>query len=119
MTDCLIEANFINQEIDGLGESVTVRVVTKDSYSKWGDATESTDDTASVKCFVNYMSQIDDEVKSGIFKEGDIRFWFKGAQTINRGDRVYYNSLWYQVDNILPIVIAGNTLIKDVRVSKI
>ena len=119
MTDCLIEASFIAQEMDSLGESVTVRVVTKDSYSKWGDATESTSDTTSVKCFVNYMSQEDEEVKSGLFQEGDIRFWFKGAQTIDREDRIYYNSLWYQVNNILPITIAGNTLIKDVRVSKI
>ena len=116
---CLIEANFINKEIDNLGESVTVRVVTKDSYSKWGDATESTSDTASVKCFMNVMTQDDDEVKEGIFKAGDIRFWFKGNQTISRGDRIQYNSNWYEVENILPIVLGGTTLINDVRVLKV
>jgi len=119
MADCLIDANFINQEIDGLGESVTVRIVTKESFSNWGDATETTSDTTEVKCFVNVMNQEDDEVESGIFQAGDIRFWFKGAQTITRGDRVYYDSNWYQVNNILPISIAGTTMIKDVRVSKI
>ena len=119
MADCLIEASFINQEIDGLGESVTVRIVTKASFSKYGDATETTSDTTSVKCFVNYMSQEDEEVKSGVFQAGDIRFWFKGAQTIDTGDRIYHNSKWYQVNNILLIEVSGTTLIKDVRVSKI
>ena len=119
MASCLIEASFLNREIDSLGESVTVRVVTKASFSNWGDATETTSDTASVKCFVNVMSQEDDEVRSGIFQEGDIRFWFKGAQTIDRGDRVYYASNWYQVNNIIPISISGTTMLKDVRISKI
>jgi len=119
MTDCLIERNFISKEIDNLGESVTVRVVTDDSYSKWGDATESTSDTTSVKCFINIMTQDDEEVKEGIFKAGDIRFWFKGNQTINRGDRIQYNSAWYEVNNIIPIVLAGTTLVKDVRVEKV
>jgi len=119
MADCLIDANFIGQEIDGLGESVTVRVVTKASFSKYGDATETTSDTESVKCFVNYMSQEDEEVKSGVFQVGDIRFWFKGDQTIDTGDRVYHNAKWYQVNNVLPIEVSGTTLLKDVRVSKI
>jgi len=119
MADCLIESNFINQEINNLGESVTVRIVTKDSFSKWGDKTESTSDTTSIKCFLNFMSQDDDEVKEGIFKVGDIRFWFKGDQTINRGDRIQYDSKWYEVDNVLPLIIAGTTLAKDVRVQKV
>ena len=119
MTDCLIERNFINKEMDNLGESVTVRVVTKDSYSKWGDAAESTSDTTSIKCFINIMTQDDQEVKEGVFKTGDIRFWFKGDQTINRGDRIKYDSKWYKVTDLIPIVLAGTTLVKDVRVSKI
>jgi len=119
MTDCLVDTAFINNEIDNLGESVTVRVVTKDSYSNWGDATESTSDTTSVKCFMNFMNQDDQEVKEGIFQAGDIRFWFKGNQTINRGDRIQYGGEWYQVNEILPIVLSGTTLIKDVRVEKV
>jgi len=115
----LIEANFLNKEIDNLGESVTVRIVTKESFSKWGDVTESISDTANVKCFINFMSQDDEEVKEGIFKVGDIRFWFKGSQTINRGDRIQYDSKWYEVENVLPLVVAGTTIAKDVRVSKI
>lgn len=119
MADCLIETSFINNEIDSLGESVTVRVVTKASFSKYGDATETTSDTTSVKCFVNYMSQEDEEVKSGVFQAGDIRFWFKGDQTIDTGDRIYHNSKWYQINDILLIEVGGTTLLKDVRVSKI
>jgi len=119
MANCLIEENFINQELSSLGESVTVRTVTKDSYSNWGDATESTSDTTDVKCFVEVMSQEANEVESGIFKEGDIRFWFLGSQSISRGDRIQYDSKWYQVSNLLPTPISGTTLVKEVRVSKI
>jgi len=116
---CLIEANFINREIDNLGESVTVRVVTKDSYSKWGDATESTSDTTSVKCFINIFSQEDNEVKEGIFKPGDIKFWFKGTQSISVGDRIQYASKWYQVSNLIPTIIGGVTLLNEVFVEKV
>lgn len=116
--DCLIDTNFISQEIESLGESVTVRVVTKTSFSKWGDSTEDVADTPNIKCFMNFMTQDDDEVKEGIFKAGDIRFWFKGTQTIFRGDRIKYDDKWYEVESLIPIVLAGTTLIKDVRVSK-
>ena len=116
---CLIEDDFISNEINSLGESVTVRIVTKASYSKWGDATETTADTASVKCMINFMTQDDVEVKEGIFKAGDIRFFFKGDQTINRGDRVQYSSNWYQVNEVIPMVLGGTTLSKEVRVEKV
>lgn len=105
--------------IDDLGESTTVRIVTKESFSKYGDATENLSDTSSVKCFMNIMGQEDNEVKEGIFRTGDIRFWFKGDQSISRGDRVLYANNWYQVENLIPIVLGGVTLVNDVRVSKV
>jgi len=105
--------------IEDLGESTTVRIVTDDDFSKWGDAAESVSDTASVKCFMNIMGQEDNEVKEGIFQSGDIRFWFKGDQTISRGDRLQYASEWYEVKNILPVVLGGTTLVNDIRVEKI
>ena len=116
---CLIEESFIADIIDTLGESVTVRIVTDSEYSKWGDATESTSDTTSIKCIMNIMSQEDIEVKEGIFQAGDIRFFFKGDQTIDRGDRVQYNSAWYEVNNVVPTVLAGTTLMKEVKVKKV
>lgn len=117
--DCLIDRNFINNEIESFGESVTVRIVTKSSYSKWGDVTEDVADTSSVKCFLNVMSQTDLEVKEGIFKAGDLRFWFKGTQTINVGDRIKYSDNWYQVEDLIPSVFGGNTLLKEVRVTRL
>lgn len=119
MTDRLVERAFVSKEIENLGESVTVRIVTKSSYSKWGDATESTSDTTSVKCFINIMTQEDQEVKEGIFHTGDIRFFFKGNQTINVGDRINYGSKWYQVSDIIPLIHVGVTIAKDVRVEQV
>jgi len=119
MADCLIEESFVTDLINTMGESVTVRIVTDSEYSKWGDATESTSDTADVKCFMNFMSQDDIEVKEGIFQSGDIRFFFKGDQTIDRGDRVQYSSAWYEVNDVVPMVLVGTTLMKEVRVKKV
>lgn len=119
MTDNLIERNFISKEIENLGESVTVRVVTKVSFSKHGDVTETTSDTTSVKCFVNVMTQEDQEVKEGIFKAGDLRFWFKGDQTISVGDRIQYNSIWYAIDDLIPSFHVGTTIVKEARTSKV
>lgn len=69
MTDNLIERNFISKEIENLGESVTVRVVTKVSFSKHGDVTETTSDTTSVKCFVNVMTQKTKKLKKEYLKQ--------------------------------------------------
>lgn len=115
----LIETNFINKEISQLGDSVTIRIVTKTAYSKWGDATETTSDTTNIKCMINVMSESDQEVKEGILKTGDIRFWFKASQTINRGDRIQWDSKWYEVDNIIAHRLSGTTYIKEVRVQKV
>lgn len=114
-----VDARSITKEIEYYGDTVTVRVVNKDSFSKWGDVTESTSDTSNVKCMINIMSETDKEVKEGIFKSGDIRFWFASSQSIKRGDRIQYNSNWYEVNNVVSHSVASTTLIKEVRVEKV
>ena len=118
MTSCLIEDNFVDREIDSLGEDVTLRVVTKSSYSKWGDASESTSDN-TIKAFVNVLSADDQEVKEGIFKAGDIRIFVKTSQSIKRGDRIKYSNEWYQVDEVISQNISGGPIMKQVRVTKV
>ena len=118
MTSCLIEDNFIDREIDSLGEDITFRVVTKSSYSKWGDTSESTSDS-TIKAFVNVLSFDDQEVKEGIFKAGDIRIFVKASQSIKRGDRIKYSNNWYQVEEVISQNISGGPIMKQVRVRKI
>ena len=84
-----LDVRSIRKEIEYYGSEVTVRVVTDDSYSKWGDATESTEDTEDVTAFVQTLNADDDFVKEGIFQAGDILFWFKSdASDIERGNRI-------------------------------
>jgi len=115
-----LSARFMNKEIDYYGSSVTVRTITDDSYSKWGDPTESTSDATSVKCMVQVLNQEDELVKEGIFQSGDKIFWFKSSRTdISRGNRIYHNSLWYEVTEILEHDAGDTTFILEARTKKV
>ena len=69
-----LDVRQIRKELEYYGNSVTVRVVTDDDYSKWGDADETVADTTSVVAFAQILTQEDEMVKEGIFEAGDILF---------------------------------------------
>jgi len=116
----LFDTQLINKDIDEVGETITVRTLTKSSYSDWGDATESTSDATGIKAVINVMSQVDEYVKEGIFKAGDIVFFFKSdASNISRGNRIQYNSVWYEIVETIERRIAGSTYIIMASVKKI
>ena len=111
--------NIIN-EIEYYGDEVTLRVVTDDSTSKWGDATESTSDTTEVKAFVNILTQNDQEVKEGIFQAGDKRFFFKQSQaSIARGNRIYHDSKWYEIDGVITSSSGDTTYAVEATAKKV
>lgn len=114
-----VNARSITKEINYYGNTVTVRIVSKSSYSKWGDATESLTDYTGIKCMVNLFTENDQEVKEGIFKAGDIRFFFASTQTLNRGDRIQFNNQWYEVNDIVFHSVANTVLVKEARVEKV
>jgi hypothetical protein len=89
--------NWIN-ELGYWGETVTVRSVTDDSYSKWGDSTESTSDTASVKAMVVDISDEQLKETEGEFTPGDKIFFFKSDESnISVGNRIIHNSITYEI----------------------
>lgn len=109
----------INNEISYFGTSVTLRVVTDSSYSKWGDATESNSDSTKV-AFVQVLRQEDELIKEGIFQSGDKIFWFKGDETnIIRGNRIRHNALWYEINEVIEHDIASTTYVLEARTRKI
>jgi len=111
--------NIIN-EIDYFGSTITVRAVTDDSYSKWGDATESTSDDATIKAMVQTLTQADELVKEGIFQAGDKLFWFKPTETnINRGNRIQHNSLWYEIVEVIKSEVGDITYLIEARTKKV
>jgi hypothetical protein len=99
----------IDDEIDLLGESVTLRVVSQDNYNKWGDVNESSSHTDyTVTAIPNVLGNEDLEVKEGIFRNGDKRFFFKTDQTnLTNGNRIYHDSDWFEIEEVLKHRLQG------------
>jgi hypothetical protein len=105
--------------IDEFGESITLRTVTK-TLSDWGDPTETTSDTTGIKAVFNILTQDDIFYKEGIFRNGDILFFFKPDQSnVSRGNRIQYNSAWYEIDEVVEHKAGGTTYALVARVKKI
>ena len=115
-----LDVREIRKEIEYYGGEVTVRTVTDDSYSKWGDPTESTSDATSVKAFAQILTQEDEMVREGIFESGDILFWFKSdASNIERGNRIQFNSKWYEINEVVPHYVSDTIYALEARTKKI
>lgn len=115
-----LDTQFLINEINYLGDTVTLRVVTDDSYSKWGDVSESTADTENLKAIVNTLSQEDDLVSQGIFQSGDKRFLFKSNQTsLARGNRLKHQGLWYEIASVNEFTFGDVTYSIEVIAKKI
>jgi len=111
---------LIANEIEFLGSTVTVRAITDDSYSKWGDARESTSDTEDIKAMVQTLTQADELVKEGVFQAGDKIFWFKSDQSnITRGNRISHDSKWYEIVEVLTHTLADTTYLKEAKTKKV
>ncbi|KKM80818.1 hypothetical protein LCGC14_1335940 [marine sediment metagenome] len=101
--------------IDEFGESVTVRTITDSSYSKWGDATESASDEASVKAIVEDFNPEESKETEGIFPNVTKRFFFKPDQSnITEGNRIVHNSVVHEIVRVLTREMAGSDFIIEV-----
>ncbi len=108
------------KEIDDFGETITLRTITKSSYNKWGDPTEANSDETGIKAVFNIITQDDKYNPEGIFKEGDILFFFKGDQAnVTRGNRIQYNSTWYEILEVTENKYSGTVWLQTAKVSKI
>lgn len=88
-------------EIDGLGDTVTVRVVTA-TYTNYGDKAETYVDTTGVKSVVNDISPEEQNNKEGKFMDFDKHFYFKGTQTgIANGNEIIFNSRTYRIIRVV------------------
>jgi len=109
---------IVDHEIDRLGSTITLYSVTDQSYSDWGDVTETTS-SASVTAIVNTLSQEDQLVQEGTFKAGDKVFFMKSTQSVKRGDRIRHSGEDYEVDDILEHELEDVAYVKEVRASKV
>ncbi len=109
----------IYKELLDFGTTITLRTVTDSSYSKYGDATETTSDSNKT-AFVQVLRQEDDLVKEGVFQTGDKIFWFKGDESnIDRGNRIQHNSKWYEIVETIEHEIGGTIYVIEARTKKI
>lgn len=115
----LYDSQLIDKEINELGETVTVRSVSS-TYNERGDPTETTSDTEDVKAMINIMTQTDDLVKEGILRAGEIVFFFDSDESnVSRGNRIQYNSVWYEITETIQHRIGGSTYVQMARVRKV
>ena len=115
-----IDVRQIRKEIEYYGNTVTVRVVTDDSYSKWGDASETTADTESVTAMVQTLSADDELVREGIFQSGDLIFWFKSDESnIENGNRIIWQSEGYEINEVIKHYLGDVLYSLEARTKKI
>jgi hypothetical protein len=115
----LCEGHISDQIVDDFGVNIKIRVVAKSGYNTYGDATKSYIDTYS-KAYIHQWSITDDEVKEGIYKNGQIMFVFKAADKakILPGNQIFFESEWYQITRVEFQRLAGVTYLINAIVQK-
>ena len=69
---------------------------------------------------MNVLKQDDEEVKAGRFQSGDKRFFFQASQSnLDRGNKIYHDSKWYEIMNVLPFSFNDTRYAVEVLTSKI
>jgi len=113
-SSAICEGRITDQIVDDFGVNVKIRAVTTTSYNDYGDPTESYTDTYS-KAYIHRWTATDDEVKEGIFKNGQIMFVFKNSDEakIKPGNKIFYKNNWYRITQTLPQVMAEVTYLID------
>ena len=117
-----VDTRWITKEILYYGNTVTIRQVTSTvASSDWGDATESYVDTTGIKCVVYTVSEADVKYRELGFKTGDLIFFFDSTSStyMVNGNRILYDSHWYQITNIKKWLIADTTYSYEVYTNKV
>jgi len=110
----------VKNSIDDFGESITLRTVSiAFDTTSYRDPTETTSDS-TITAFPQILTTSDDLVKEGIFRAGDIIFWIKGDQTsVTTGNRIVFNSIVYEINDLIEHYIGGTTYVIEVRTKKV
>lgn len=114
------EGKLNDQIINEFGISVTVRQVTKSFPDEYGDASESYSDS-TCKALMSILTNDDRDVIEGIYKAGDILFFFQvgDASKILSGALVQHDSVWYTIRRVMKHQLAGLTQAIEARVEKV
>lgn len=98
----ICDGKWITDQINEVGQDVTIRVVSQDSLNKWGDATESFVDS-TIKAIISMHTREDSDNKEGVFNAGDIVLaTSKDNQAlIVNGNRVIVDSEEFEINRVV------------------
>jgi len=115
----ICDGRLTDQIVDDFGEYVKIRQISKSGYNIYGDATEIATDTYS-KAYIHQWRITDDEVKEGIYKNGQIMFVFKASDKdkIKTANQIFYHSEWYTITEVEPQIFSGTTYLINAVVKK-
>jgi len=116
----LCDGRITDQIVDDFGVNVKIRVVSKGSFNIYGDATKTYTDTYS-KAYIHQWTASDDEVKQGIFKDGQIMFVFKVSDEakIKTQNLIFYAHEWYKITTVQPQIFSGTKYLINAIVQKL
>ena len=116
----ICDGQIIKNLIDEFGATVIVQEVDRSSSNKYGDMTETITNRTGLKAFVQVLSAADEEVREGVFKAGDIIFYFKPEykRYIKNQNRIIWNNNVYEIDNTIEQVVGDTTYLMEARVKK-
>jgi hypothetical protein len=95
-----VDPLIISNEIDKYGSTVSIKTWTAGTYSDYGDEIKGTASTSVTIAVVNILTSDMQEVKEGLFKPGDKRFFFKADETVNVNDWIIHGLNSYLVKDL-------------------
>lgn len=111
---------FVDSEIEELGDSVTLRVISKGTPNKWGDLNQSSTSDTSTIAVSNILGNEDLEVREGLYQNGDKRFFFQTDESnLETGNQIYHDSLWYKIKEVLKHKLGNEIAGYEVLASKV
>jgi hypothetical protein len=115
----ICDGDMVNQIVDEFGVNVKIRQVLKPRTNEYGDAYLQFSDFFT-KAYAQQWTADDDQVKSGLYKNGEITFIFKNTDEsrVKPDYRVFFRSAWYRIMSITPYIATGIIYQIEARVEK-
>lgn len=115
----LCDGRITDQIVDDFGVNVKIREVIKSDFNEYGDANITTIDTYTM-AYIHQWRSTDDEVKAGIYKNGQIMFVFKASDEtkIKTGNQIFYQAEWYKIMDVDPQIFSGTIYLINAIVNK-
>lgn len=102
---------------DEAKETIICRRIIK-SWDSEDDISESPSDT-SIEGVIQIIELEDIEEFGGLLQVGDAQGFFESATDVQKGDRIQHNSIWYEIDRIIPERTAGSLIFNHAFLKRI